>query len=374
MYSFAYKSISRSGESVTSRIEAESAADAWEQLQKQGCTNIEMLDDENSAIKLDDQASIQRLNFSASQEFGLRRQNSLSGRIFWSFRQTANVMIWAPLLFWLVYSGVKNDWVGSVMLWPSILLMAYLAWFVWATIPSVLYWQAQEASAWCRWSEVERWMQWLARWKRWFNIPFPEHEMLFRTATAMAGQGRLNEALKLVEGMESDTGLATGFYQTRLASLFFAAKDFKRAAQLQQEARTLNPSASSTIDLAFTMAKWIGDFKTAKSLFDEVDIEKIHPLAKIFVFYGRGMIALNEKTYDVACRNLEEALEIGKNHFSTPLLKSVMAGALAHYGLGLAGLGKLNDARRFFELAQPLLVACKDTQLLNQCAAVQSKE
>jgi tetratricopeptide (TPR) repeat protein len=373
MFSFNYKATSTSGETFTSRVEAKSAADAWEQLQKNGYSEIEVLDDEYSAIKLDDNASVQRLKMSAKVELSLRQQDTLGGRILWSLRQSRNVMIWLPLLLGFVYYLFNKESTSTDVAIYGSLLLVYLAWFVWATIPSVLYWQAQEASAWYRWGEVERWMQWLARWKRWFNIPFSEHELLFRTATAMAGQGRLDEALRLVEGLAENTELAPGFYQTRLASLFFAAKNYTRAAQLQQEARTINPSASATIDLAFTMAKWIGDYQTARELLDEIDIEKINPLAKIFVFYARGIVAIDLKEYDVASRFLEDALTLGKNHFGTPLMKTVMAGALAYHGLGLAGLGRLSDAKRFFDLAKPLLEACQDTQLLAQCEAAQNK-
>jgi len=373
MFSFNYRATSPSGEPITSRVEAKSADDAWEQLQRKGYFEIELLDDENSAIKLDDHASVQRLKMSAKVELSLRQQDTLVGRILWSLRQSRNVMIWLPLLLGFVYYVFNNEWASIDVVISGGLLALYLAWFVWATIPSVLYWQAQEASAWCRWGEVERWMHWLARWKRWFNIPFPEHELLFRTATAMAGQGRLSEALRLVEGLANSNELAPGFYQTRLASLFFATKYYTRALQLQQEARTINPSASATIDLAFTMAKWIGDYQTARTLLDEIEIEKISPLAKIFVFYARGIVAIDLKEYDVASRFLEDALILGKNHFGTPLMKTVMAGALAYYGLGLAGLGRPSDAKRFFDLAKPLLEACKDTQLLAQCEAAQNK-
>lgn len=364
---FSFRATTPNGENITSRVEATSATEAWAQLHKQGYANVELLDDEYSAIKSGEHDSIQRLEMSAKDEMDLRQQDTLSGRILWSLRQSANLMIWLPLLGWFIYAVINNGWASTEVVISAGLLIVYLAWFVWATIPSVLYWQAQEASAWCRWSEVERWMQWLARWKRWFNIPFPEHELLFRTATAMAGQGRLEEALRMVEKLLDSSEIAPGFYQTRLASLYFATKDFKRAAQLQEQARTLNPSASSTIDLALTLARCMGDWQSAKVLLDDIDMEQLNPLAKLFVYYCRGIIAHEEKDYNETCRCLETALMLGKDQFGSPLMKSVIAGALAYYSLGLAGLGRMSDAKRCFDLARPLLVAREETRLLALC-------
>jgi hypothetical protein len=252
---FSYRAVAPDGREVVDRVQAASAAAALATLRERGLRDIQLLDDENSAVQLRQREAARRLQISAKDEIAMRRQRSLSARVFWIFRRHA--WTWGPLTAWLVYASWRDG--GSLPAWPAALLCTFLLWFAWATLPMVLYQQALEASAWCRWSETERWMRWLARWKAWFRIPFPAHEIAFRTAAARAGQGHLDEALASVAPLALDTSLAPGFYAMRLASLFQAAREHQRAGAQQQEAHRLAPTTSTAIDLGVTRVRWLDD-------------------------------------------------------------------------------------------------------------------
>lgn len=365
MLSFNFRATSPQGDPVAKRVEAASVNAALTQLQQRGYTQIQLLDDENSAVKLGDAASSRRLQFSTREEEALRRRKSFAGRTLWSFSK--NWWIWGPLLVWMAIAAWRGG--GAFPAMPAALLLTFLIWFAWATVPSVFYDQALQASVWCRWREVERWMRWMARWKAWFKTPMPEHELLFRTATAMAGQGRLHEGLRHVAPLARDTRLAPGFYQMRLASLYFAAKDFDTVARLQDEARQLNPSPSSVIDLATTRARWLGDAKSAQQLLVDVDAKVLPPSAQAFFGYCQGVIALAQGRPEAAIQHLAESLESARAMAGIPLIQSLVLDARAHYGLALSALGRPDEAKPHLNAAYPLLKARDDVHLIARCRA-----
>ena len=365
MLSFNFRATSPKGERVANRVEAESVKAAIAQLEQRGYSAIQLLDDETSAVKINDPSSRRRLQFSTREEEALRRKKTFAGRTLWSFGKSW--WIWGPLLAWLGLAWWRSGWASPAL--PAALLLTFVIWFAWATVPSVFYEQALQASVWCRWREVERWMGWMARWQYWFKTPMPEHELLFRTATAMAGQGRLDEGLRRVAPLARDTRLAPGFYQARLASLYFAAKDFATMARLQEEARMLNPSPSSVIDLATTQARWLGDAKSAQKLLAGVDVKALPPSAQAFFGYCQGVIALAQGQPVTAAKHLAEALESARAIAGVPLVQSLVLDARAHYGLALAAMGRPDEAKPHLNAAYPLLKAREDVQLIARCKA-----
>lgn len=364
--SFSYRAVAPDGREVVDRVVAASAAAALAALHEQGLRDVQLLDDENSAARLGAPGSARRLEISARDEMAMRRQRSLSARVLWVFRRHA--WVWGPLSAWLVYASWRDGW--SLPAWPAALLCTFLLWFAWATLPMVLYQQALEASAWCRWRETERWMRWLARWKAWFRIPFPAHEIAFRTATARAGQGRLDEALALVASWAQDRSLAPGFYAMRLVSVYQAARDHRQAGAQQQEAHRLAPSTSTAIDLGVTRVRWLDDLAGARELLDPIDAAPLPPLAQVFLHYGRGLIALAQNDPDAALQQLQQALERGRGLIGiAPGIQALLFDARAHYGLALARLGRAAEARAHFKAAYPMLKARGDAALIDRCKA-----
>lgn len=366
MLSFGFRAKTKDGKTITDRINAHTVTEAWSLLEQQGYQEIELLDDENSAIKLNNDASMRRLVFSAQEEQTLRQQPSIFSKTVWLFFRSRNVMIWLPLLIWLVYN-IESDAERADIVLVIDLLVVYLLWFVWANIPSVMYDRALHACAWCRWREAEQWMRRLQTWKARFKIPFPEHELLFRLATAEAGQGRLSEGLQRVACLKTDTSLAAGFYDSRLASLYLVSKDFQQAAQCQREAYQLNPSASTAIDLAITLARWLKDYSAAQVLMDEVDEHKIPEMVKIFAYYCRAIIALETEQPQQACQHLESFFVLERVYKGSPLLQGLFLDAHAHYALALVASGKADMAEKHFQIAQPMLIARDDTELMARC-------
>ncbi len=371
MRSFGYKATTHEGKEVVARIEATSAEQALALLADLGFRDYALLDDEFSAVQLDDPISARRLVFTAREEQEFRGKRTFAAQLLWSWTHRENVILWLPLLAWLVYELLRGEALGGRAALPAALLGGYLFWFAWRTLPSLFYARALHAANWFRWEELEFWMEWLERWVRWFHLPFPRHELLFRQATAAAGQGRIAEALELVAPLEQDASLSPGFYESRLASLHFAAGDYGKMVQVQYEAYRKNPSDSTRIDLATTLVRWVGNPQAAQPLLDAIDAEKLNPMAQLFVAYARGVAALALGQPAKAVEELERGLGLGRGLVGSPLIQGMLLDVRAHYGLALAALGDRAAARSHFEAAKPLLQARGEAALLARVEAAE---
>jgi tetratricopeptide (TPR) repeat protein len=370
-FAFAFKAVGSDGRTVTDRVQANSEQEALAELARLGYRNAQLLDMQTSAIKLDDARSSLRLNFTAKEEMELRRQRNLADRLAWLFAK--NVTIWGPLVGWLVLTIWQDGASTRQALWPCLGLIAFLLWFSWANVPGVLYNRALEASAWCRWSEVWRLMEWLARWKRWFNTPFPQHELLFRSATALAGLDRLGDALEMVAPLKQDASLRPGFFTMRCASIYAAARDYEGMAMCQREAHQVAPSPSNSVDLATTLARRLRNSAEAASLLDGVDVAQLAPLLQLFAYYARGVIAVNEGNPKAGLDWLQQSLEIAKTNVGTPLITSIILDARAFCALALAALGDRQAALAEYAAARPMLKARRDRELIARCEAAIGK-
>lgn len=365
-FAFAFKAIDREGRAVTQRVQASSEQDALAKLEQGGYRDVQLLDMQGSAIKLDDARSLARLKFTAQQELELRRQKGLLNRLAWLFAQ--NVWIWGPLVAWLVWAIWRYGPASQQALWPCLALIAFFLRFCWAVVPTVLYNRALEASVWCRWNEVLRLMGALAWWKQRFSkIPFPHHELHFRSATALAGLGQLDAAMVRVGPLQDDTSLRPGFYAQRCASIFAAAHDYQRVAQCQRQAHALAPTVTTAIDLATTLARRLGGEEEATALLDGVDVSKLAPAAQVFAYYARGIIAVNQSNPKLAMDWLTRSLTIAKANVGSPLMTGIILDARAHCALALAALGDHDGARQEFAAARPMLQAKRDQDMLQRC-------
>ena len=351
--SCAFSATDRSGRKVTDRIVASSVDDAWANLEVQGYRDIALLDSEITAIKLDDDKSRRRLVFSAREERALRRQRSFAAKTLWLLVRPANLYTWGPLVLWLGYLIVRYGWPSDAA-WVTIaLIVVYVLWFAWARTPSVIYNHALDASAWADWPRVEKWMG--------------------RMATAEAGQGRLDDALRRVAPLANDASMAPGKYHARLASVYHAARDYANEAFVQQESRRIKPTPTNAIDLATTLVRRLDNPDDAEALLAQVEFAKLSPMAKAFHLRCQGLIAFHQQQAGAARDYLEQALAIARKEVGSPLMQGVVADARAYYALALVQCGQPDVAAAHFAASRAMLVAHREEKLLALCDAAQQR-
>jgi tetratricopeptide (TPR) repeat protein len=391
MLSFSFRAKSQKGKVIIDRIDAQTVEEAWSILEGKGYTAIELLDNEITAIKLDDENSWLRLRFSAEKALAMQAEKSIVLKLikkYFSFPYI-NILLMSLLALIYFYTDMLADENGlqfqtrkeghhwefiyqytlvskDFYLYLVILVIAHLLWFATMVMPMVMYNQALEANAWCRWRESERWMRLLHYWKKQFKIPFPEHELLFRLATAEAAQGRLDDALRRVAHLETDSSLAVGFYYSRLASLFLVTKNFQQALDCERKALEKNPSVANKIELALTLTQRFKDYSTAQAFLDEVKNKNLPQIEKLFAYYVRGIIALETGNPMQACEYLEDVFSLGHT-IGTPTMQGMLLNVSAYYALALVAVGETKIAEKHFKRAYPMLVAQGETDLIARC-------
>jgi tetratricopeptide (TPR) repeat protein len=263
------------------------------------------------------------------------------------------------------YTLVSKDFYLYIM----ILVVVHLLWFAKMVMPMVMFNQALEACAWCRWRELETWIRRIIVWKAKTNkfTGFPsEYNLQYFLAKAVAGQGRLDDALQNFSRFKNDPSLPPRTYYGLLASLFMMTKDYQKALNCQRKALEIDPLASSKIDLAFTLAQRFKDYPASQALLNEVDGKKLSTSEKVFFYYARSIIALETGNPKQACQYLEEVFSLGRN-FGLPTMQGMLLEANAYYALALVAVGEAKTAEKHFKRAYPMLVAQGETELIARC-------
>ena len=369
MYAFNFTAKDPQGGTVTDRVEASSIEDAYDKLEKQGYRDIRVIDSKETAVKLDNANSRLRLKMSAKHTLQLQKQSSLVVTLIMLYARNAG--IWGPLLAWWAIATAVRGMQSEAALLPTMLFAFHLIWFIWATIPVVLYHRVLEARNLLRWPEVERTLRFMARWKSWFKTPFRDHEIIFRLATAEAGQGRLEAALARAAVLKNDHTLAPGFYEARLSSVYFAAGKFQEVATTQQAARKLNPNVANTVDLAITLVRRLDNAKDAALLMAEIEDAKQSDLQRVFVLYCQGLIRLKTDQAYEALNLLTRALDLSKD-FGSPSMKYLVVDIQAHLALAMCACQRHQEAIPHFSASRPFLEIWKDTDLLRLCDLAQA--
>ncbi|MFZ6721675.1 hypothetical protein [Undibacterium sp. Ji49W] len=364
MFAFNFTAKNNSQTVVTDRVVAATYEEALATLQKAGYTDINMISNAATAINLNDDNSRNRLELTAAEEQQLQRQPSLLMQLAMLFARNASW--WGPLLVLWAIATAMYGYASTAAIIPAALLLLHLLGFIWSKVPMILYNRTLEACTWNRWAEAERIMRALARWKSWFKIAIPEHEIIFRLATAEAGQGRLADGLKRAAVLKHDASLKPGFYESRLSSVYFAARDFQQVALVQHTSRKLNPGVAPSIDLATTLARHLNNFKAAELLLADIDKATLSQLERLFFFICQGVISLNTGRPELAITQLNEAYEITAAYASMPLMQANVTEIRAHLALALCACGRQVEANPHALAAHTMLLAWQDTAMLQR--------
>lgn len=364
LFAFNFTAKNSAQQVVTDRVVATSYEEALTTLQKAGYTDINMISSADTAINLNDGNSRNRLELTAAEEQQLQRQPSLLMQLAMLFARNASW--WGPLLVWWAIATAMYGYTSKAALIPAILLVFHIVGFIWSKVPMVLYNRTLEACTWHRWAEAERLMRAIARWKSWFKTPMPEHEIIFRLATAEAGQGRLADGLKRAAVLKNDRSLKPGFYESRLSSVYFAARDFQQVAVAQHASRKLNAGVAPTVDLATTLARRLGNYKGAELLLAEINSANLSQLERLFYLYCQGIISLHTGRPELAITQLSDAYEITAAYASMPLMQATTTEIRAHLALALCACGRQVEANPHALAAHTLLLAWQDTAMLQR--------
>jgi tetratricopeptide (TPR) repeat protein len=350
------------GRKVTERFEASSADEAVEALHNVGYTEIVLhTDDVFAAVAPIRRSPASKL--SPREIVKLRSGGDLSLSLF--LLRRAYFSWWPPVVvaMALCHWSLTRAW-GEIewLVLGALLLPLPLTLVVLFLNRLNKYKRLLEAASWGRWQEVLRLLPTLSKKTN-------EHERAFREAQALAGLGRLDEALNLFAPFADNDEIPLWLYWSRKAEIYGAARLWHEVVEAREKAAALAPdNAALLIGLAGSLVRHKHDAHRARDLVDRAKNHAISDTVAPIVTLVEGLIALELGDASKARSELETALVARRRGWSaTPHGRVVRDLIHAHLAIAYAQLGKMKSARKHFRHAEPRMRALASDDLLQRC-------
>src|SRR3954451_22506675 len=340
------------GRSVTEIVPAPSADEAVRRYQARGFADVVLHSDEVMG-HLFDPSAMEHLTPRDYLTLGRgSRAQSLWLLIVRLYRQQWGLML--LLAAWVVgRRALDAPWgfldylpLALLLLPPIIVLLGEVA------SPSRKFERAMSFAAWARWADLRAALPAIRG-----AVPAPLYA--FYEARALAGLGRLDEALEVVRPYAADRSTPTGVYWSQLADVFHTARLGDRAIECAEKAVEHAPDNSTMlIDLAMSVLRYRRDAARAKPLLARAREHEISDLVAPFLTMAEGVAALEDGRPEEARRLLEEALT-GAERFrhTTALMGGAIDRIHVYLCLACAATGDHAAAERHFRMAEPRLRA-----------------
>ena len=230
--------------------------------------------------------------------------------------------------------------------------------------PSRKFERAMTFNAWGRWAEMLAALPSVRHF-----VPAPQYA--FFEAKALAGLGRLDEAMETVRPFADDPDLLTWLYWAMMADLFHAAKLGDRAIECGERALEHAPeNVTVLLDLAMSRLRYRRDTLGARSLIERTRQHEISEVIRPFLLMTEGVLALEERRPEDARQMLEESVKLAEPLRHTTALMGVAIDRIHTYlSLAYAATGDAEAAEKHFRIAEPRMRAFRSEDLLERCQA-----
>jgi tetratricopeptide (TPR) repeat protein len=246
--------------------------------------------------------------------------------------------------------------VSFLLLPPVIVLLGELF------SPSRRFERAMAYNAWARWAEMLTALQGV-------RGIMPAAQYAFFQAKALAGLGRLDEALETVRPYADDSGTPAWLYWGQLADVFHTAKLGDRAIECGEKAVEHAPDNPTVlIDLAMAQLRYRRDAARARPLLDRAKTHEISDLLVPFVLMAEGVCTLEENRPERARELLDESARRAEPLRNTTALMGTAIDRIHTYlTLACAATGDLVAAEEHYRIAEPRLRAFDTQDLIDRC-------
>jgi len=273
---------------------------------------------------------------------------------------------WSSTLIALAFVA-GGLWLGRIWM-----VVAGAAWMLFT--PALAFWFGQ-SSQWFdrlqaaktrgRWNDVIRCVQKLRRTGGRTGIAVPEFELERNHALALAGMGRLEDALEKWAPFCGTPEMPEWLFLMHKAGLLEAGKEFERARAARIRALELKPDHGiSWVDLAMIQAMRFGDSAAAREALAKARQCELPALCRPYLNFTEGLIRWRESALQEARPLMEHALAACQAHPNRVVWESFIRIIEAHLGIVAGGLGDVATARRLYRTARPYLEAHREADLL----------
>jgi len=220
------------------------------------------------------------------------------------------------------------------------------------------------ARNWRRWDEVLKCLDQMQKAHRSTKIGIGEAEMARYRALALAGLGRVEEAVDGFSDAAKTAKMPEWLFHVHLATIYATAKQYDQGLAMYRLALAEATDKSVVwIDMGIFLVERFHNVEEAKHLLAQAEAAQLSELARNYLPNLRGKIAYREKDYAAAESHMRETLAgyekqpANKYYIFEPAVL-ICKGYLA---VSCAAQGKKDEARKFFSASgEYLSVVCLD--------------
>lgn len=282
----------------------------------------------------------------------------------------------------LVLRSWTSDWKSTLM---AVALLAAGLWWqrVWMMVggaawllvaPGLVLWSSQSstwfdrlqlAKARGQWNEVIRCVEKLRRTGGSTGIAVPEYELQRNHAVALAGMGRLDDALEKWAPFCGTPEVPEWLFLSFKAGLLETGKEMQRSLETRMRAAELKPDQGTNwIDLAMFQVMRFGDVPAAREALARARQCELPAITKPYLDLVDGLILWRENDLQASRPLLERALAACQTPPNRSSWESITRIIETHLGI-VAGLqGDRATARRLYEKTLPYLEAHREMEML----------
>ena len=372
-YSFLWKGKDPQGTVRSERITAENAQAAKAHLVDKGWTNLELVTDEISASA---RAGIEAADWmceepvTPNQELAFFEGKGPTMFTTWwdGLKQSkSTILILAALFAWGLYGNSR--WLmifGGAGLLFIVFLVPGLHLFFATSMRQ--YSRLNRFKVWGMWNEVLDCVEQLRKSSRLTRIGVGDVELTRCRAQALAGLGRLDDAVAEFAKLENSPKLPRFLYLSHLSSIYDVAKAYEQSMACRQEAAVEKPDNSSVwIDIAYGYVRGMNQPAKARAALERAQQYEITGLGKAYLPFLQGVICWRERNFAEAKANLEKALAGFGPFKHNDLVIGLILLAKSYLCAVHSALGNSSDAKRLLRETEQFLIANREDELLHAC-------
>ena len=355
-----YSAIGKEGKPETGYVDANSNAEALSILRASGLTNIELHDDyvtsqERPELKSLDKEQLGKL---AAAEIQIRRGEPKLKTFLYLHRDTIVTTIVGLVI---VVAGFLEQSNTTIVIGSTLALLT----------PAYLYWIQRHAR---RYNAL---MAAFARgnWRKARHLitllkKHVDSGMVFdldaREAAIDAMEGDLDLALKKLETWKISMDCKSpGMYESRISSLYQIQGNYAACLDYLRQALEKNPDNPVYIlDLAMSEAR-LGSIDKAAALLEQLDTSALITMAKPYLSWAKGIIALKNNSYREALELLGEAHTAYLAMQNNPIFWISLSLCSAYLSLVLHHQGQTKTAEDLLAEAWPIVKLHGEKPLLD---------
>ncbi len=367
---FVWKAKDRFGRPVVREVPAYTAEESRTILTAEGCTELTLVQDEVMAAGtagMSDKITVmgEEVRVTAQDKvkhFG--KPPATFVNVLWqSIGQSKSIL----LVVLLIAAYEIHERTPNALIYLGIGLLAWLAFVVCVSLPRIYYARLHMAATWSRWTEVLEIVATLQRINKFHFIKLPAAELGRHRAQALAGLGKLPEALEEYSHYENQPGCPSWLYKAFVANLYATAKQYDAAIEWNLKSIQEKPTATMYLDLANRYARLKKDPVRARTAIAQAEKGTLTEIAIPYDKRCRGIVAYLEGNWATARQELEISLRMMESTPHVPGRVGTISIAKGYLCCVLARQGEHAAAKKNLEGAREYLVATGEDELLAEC-------